>query len=222
MKADKDWLEEVLRAGLQARAVAYADDCPSGEEIVRLVTREAGRKERKRTLDHVAGCGECAKILKSLLRISDEFDRIAGKAGQSPKPRAVLGRREVVGAIAALAGLAIVTYSVVRHMERPAVRGTTGAEVRLVSPKPGTKRDVADIELRWEAVPRAIHYSVDLFDTSLAKLWRSNALKDTHLKLPPEAGAVLRGGESYFWRVTATLDDGQEILSKLAEFSVTR
>jgi hypothetical protein len=222
MKADQDRLEETLRTAREARKTQGSAECPPLENLARLVLGEAGRRERRRTLDHVAGCGECAKILRSLLRISDEFDRLAAAEAPRPKPGLVPGRRAAVAALAALAGVIAVTYAVVRLAERPVVRGTAEVEVRLVSPKPGATLEAAEIELRWEAVPKAADYRVQLFDASLAKLWQSASLEDASLKLPAEARAALREGESYFWRVTATLDDGQEVASKLAEFTVSR
>lgn len=222
MKADKEWLEEVLGAGLEERKAGGGAECPPPDDLVRLVTGEAGRKERRRTLDHVAGCGECAQILKSLLRLSDEVDRIIGKPEPRRKPKLIPGRRAALAALAGLAGLLVVTYAVIRLTERPVVRGTTGAEVRLVSPKTGAALAGADIELRWEAVPRTAGYRVELFDRSLAKLWGSAALTEVRLRLPAEARATLHEGETYFWRVTATLDDDQELQSKLAEFSIRR
>jgi hypothetical protein len=222
MKADKEWLEEVLGAGLEERRAGGGAECPPSDDLVRLVTREAGRKERRRTLDHVAGCGECAQILRSLLRLSDEVDRITGKAEPRKKPMLIRGRRAALAALAGLAGLLVVTYAVIRLTERPVVRGTTGVEVRLVSPKAGAALAGADIELRWEAVPKAAGYRVELFDRSLAKLWGSAALTEVRLRLPAEARATLHEGETYFWRVTATLDDGQELQSKLAEFSIRK
>lgn len=223
MKTETNGLEEALRAGFEARGTGAAAGCASSDDLIGLVTGEAGRKERERTLDHVTGCGDCAKLLKSLLRISGEFDRIAGEAGARRKPKLVLGRRTILAAVVALAGLTIVTYSVIRLMGRPAVRGAAATEVRLVSPKPGATLAAADIEFRWEAVPEAARYTVELFDNSLAKVWRSSiALEDVRLKFPAEARAIPHAGETYFWRVTATLDDGRDVLSKLSEFSIPR
>jgi hypothetical protein len=219
MNAELDGLAEFLRTNLEGGQAEVGTTCPASEDLVRIVTGEAGRKERKRVLDHVAGCGECAKLLKSLLRISDEFDRLAGETGPRRKPRLVPGRRAAFTALAGLAGLALVTLAVIRLAERPVVRGTSGLEVRLVSPKAGAVLAVTDIEFRWAAVPKAAGYRVELFDKSLARLWRSGSLSDVRMELPAEARSVLSEGQTYFWRVTASLDDGREVPSKLAEFS---
>jgi hypothetical protein len=222
MNAELDRLAEFLRANLQGGQAEPGAACPASEDLVRIVTGEAGRKERKRVLDHVSGCGECAKLLRSLLRISDEFDRLAGESSPRRKPRLVPIPRAAFTALAGLAGLTLVTLAVIRLAERPVVRGISGTEVRLVSPKPGAALAITDIEFRWAAVPKAAGYRVELFDKSLARLWRSASLSDVRMLLPAEARGVLSEGQTYFWRVTASLEDGREIPSKLAEFATTQ
>lgn len=222
MKTDLAQIAEVYRVCIEEKKPELSTACPAPEDLARLVAREGGRKERERILDHVAGCGECAKLLKSLLRISGEFDRIAGVAGARRKPELILGRRAIPATVAALAGLMIVIYSVIRIAERPVVRGTSGIQVRVISPKPGASLAAEDIELKWEAVPKASRYTVELFNRSLEKVWRSGPVADAQLKLPEGARRVILEGEPYFWRVTAALEDGQEIVSKLAEFSIRK
>lgn len=222
MTAEKDWLEETLRAGIEAGRTGPEGPCPSSDSLVRLVTREAGRKERRRTLDHVSGCRECALVLKSLLRLSTDFDQLAGEPPARRGSKPTLHRRAALAGLAALVGLAVVTYSVVRLSERPALRGSAREVVRLVSPKPGEIIDAADIEFRWEAVPAASRYFFELFDMSLARIWISPGLEDIRLELPPEARAHIAEGGRYFWKVTAILGETREISSKLGEFATGR
>ncbi len=222
MKTDLTQIAEVYRAWIEEKKPELGTACPAPEDLARLVAGEAGRKERERILDHVAGCGECAPLLKSLLRLSEEVDRLTGKAGPRQGPKPLLSRRTALWALAGLIGLTVVTYSVIRLAERPVVRGTSEIQVRLVSPKQGASLAAGDIELKWEAVPKASRYTVELFNKSLEKVWLSGPITDAQLKLPDDARRVILGGETYFWRVTAALDDGQEILSKLAEFSIRK
>ncbi len=63
---------------------------------------------------------------------------------------------------------------------------------------------------------------MELFNRSLEKVWRSGPETDAYLKLPEDARGVILGGETYFWRVKAVLEDGREIVSKLAEFSIRK
>ena len=222
MKTDLTQIAEVYRACVEEKKPEQGAGCPSPEDLVRLVTDRVRRKERARLMDHVAGCGECAPLLKSLLRLSEEVDRLTGKAEPSQGPKPLLSRRAALWALAGLIGLTVVTYSVIRLAERPVVRGTSGIQVRLISPKQGASLAAGDIELKWEAVPKASRYTVELFNRSLEKVWRSGPITDAQLKLPEDARRVILGGETYFWRITAVLEDGQEVLSKLAEFSIRK
>ncbi len=231
MRIDQARMAEIYLAHLGEKKAAPGAECPAPEDLVRLVTEKVGRKERARILGHVSGCFECVGLLKSVLRLSDEIDRLwaEGEARGLPReePPGIRLRRRFQGRRAALAGLAgaialaVMTYSVIRLADKPVVRGTGDPEVRLIDPKKGAALPAGDIEFRWAAVPRAARYTVELFDGSLEMLWRSDRLTETAWKLPEEeAGRVLHEGEGYFWRVTAVLEDGRELVSKLAEFSI--
>ncbi|HOW85206.1 MAG TPA: hypothetical protein P5119_08845 [Candidatus Aminicenantes bacterium] len=232
MKTDLAGLMEAYQAHLEDQERGACSGCPAPEGLVRLLERQAGRKERKMILDHVAGCVDCALLLKSALRLSGEIDRVLGRDGAlriAPRegaaagtggPRFLLGRRAAFGALAGALGLAIVTYSVIRLAEKPVVRGAAGPQVRLISPVKGASVPAGEIEFLWETVPQAARYSLEIFNGSLERLWRSGPLTEVRLPLPEDARGAIRPGESYFWRVTAVLKDGQELASKLAEFSV--
>jgi hypothetical protein len=119
-------------------------------------------------------------------------------------------------------GLTIITLSVIRISDRPVVRGTAKLRIRLLSPKQGASYFAEDIKFKWEAVPKAARYTVELFNKSLEKVWRSGPISNSGTELPAEARGVIFEGETYFWRVTAVLEDGQELVSKLAEFSIRK
>ncbi|MEN6559939.1 MAG: hypothetical protein ABFD52_04095 [Acidobacteriota bacterium] len=202
--------------------------CPAPDDLVRLVTDEARRKERSRLLDHVAGCRDCALLVRSALRLSAELDGILADAPArrtrfaGEGARLSVGRRAAVAALAGLAGLAIVTYSVIRLTERPVIRGVSETQVRLIVPKNEASVAAGEIEFKWEPAPRAVRYVVEIFDQSLQKTWQSDPVTETRLKLPEEARDAVPAGQTYFWRVTAVLEDGQELASKLSEFSVRK
>ncbi len=58
-----------------------------------------------------------------------------------------------------------------------------------------------------------------LFDQALAPVWESGLTPANSVRLPPEVAGRLRAG-SYFWMVTATLAGGQEVPSRLEEFTL--
>ena len=234
MKTNLAQVAEVYRAYRSERKAEAGVECPTPEDLVRLVTQGAGRKERAGIMEHVSNCADCARVLKSILRLSGEVDRLTGKAealqacpqdeaaGKREHFRPFLGRRAALATMAGLIGLAILTLSVIKLSERPVIRGTGGSPIRLISPKQGASLAAKDVKFKWAAVPQAARYTVELFDKSLEKVWQSGPISDAGTELPAEARGVIPEGETYFWRVTAVLEDGQERVSKLAEFSIRK
>jgi hypothetical protein len=134
----------------------------------------------------------------------------------------IFGRRAAIAILAGLIGLTIIAISVTRLQDQPAMRGAARSPIRLVSPKQGASHPINEITFKWKAVPGARHYYVEVFDKSLATVWRSGSLTGTAIELPADAGAVLPAGGTYFWRITAVLEGGEEIPSRLAEFSIRK
>lgn len=235
MKTNPTQIAEVYRAYLGERQAEPGVGCPTPEDLVRLVIQGADRKARARIMDHVSNCADCALVLKSILRLSGEIDKLTGKAeavqrcpqdevlGEKERVRLFPGRRAAVAILAGIIGLTIITLSVIRISNRPVVRGTARPRIQLLSPKQGATYPAAeDIKFKWEAVPKAARYTVELFNRSLEKVWRSGPISNAGTELPAEARGVIFKGETYFWRVTAVLEDGAERISKLAEFSIRK
>ncbi len=234
MKTDLAQIAEVYRAYLGERKAEAGVGCPTPEDLVRFVTQGAGRKARARIMEHVSNCDDCARVLKSILRLSGEVDRLTGKAealqscpqdevsGKKEHVRPLIGRRAALATLAGLIGLAILTLSVIKLSDRPVIRGTAGFQIRLISPKQGASLAAKDVKFKWAAVPQAERYTVELFDKSLERVWQSGPISDAETELPAEDRGIILEGETYFWRVTAVLEDGREPVSKLAEFSIRK
>ena len=234
MKTNLTQIAEVYRAYLGERQVEPGVGCPTPEDLVQFATQGANRKARARIMEHVSNCADCALVLKSILRLSVEIDKLTGKAeafqrcpqdevlGMKERVRLFPGRRAAVAILAGMIGLTIITLSVIRISDRPAVRGTARPRIQLLSPKQGATYPAEDIKFKWEAVPKAARYTVELFNRSLEKVWRSGPISGAGTELPAEARGVIFEGETYFWRVTVVLEDGEELISRLAEFSVRK
>jgi len=59
---------------------------------------------------------------------------------------------------------------------------------------------------------------VEVFDDSLALLWRSPSLDADQTSPPDELLGKLGQGRSFFWMVTAVFADGKKVASRLQEF----
>jgi hypothetical protein len=227
-------MSEFLHSSLDERRAGPAAACPSPNDLAQLVIQGLGKSSRAKIMMHVSNCASCAQEVRSILRLSGEIDKLTGKveaAQGCSRPEAwgeprhggrLLNRRTAVAALAGLAGAAFITLAVIRLADRPVSRGAAGPQVRLLSPKQAVLPSVSAIRFRWKAVPKAKGYMVELFDKSLARVWRSGTVPDTGIDLPAEAQGSVHAGETYFWRVTAVLDEDGERASKLAEFSIRK
>ncbi len=72
-------------------------------------------------------------------------------------------------------------------------------------------------EFTWQALPRAIGYTVEIVDTGLHPVLHSPGLRGTNWR-PKHA---LRPGETYFWQVTATLHGGAKVAASQPSLSET-
>ena len=234
MKTDLVQVSGILRSSLAERGAGPGAGCPSPDDLVQLVAQGLGKSFRAKAMMHISNCASCAQEVKSILRLSREIDKLTGKieAVQGcPQPEALreqrhvaplLSRRAAVSALAGLIGVAFITLAVIKLADRPAVRGAAGPEIRLLSPRQVALPSVSEIRFRWKAVPKAKGYIVELFDKSLARIWRSGTIPDTGIDLPAEAQGSVHAGETYFWRVTAVFDEDSERASRLAEFSIRK
>ena len=107
-------------------------------------------------------------------------------------------------------------------MGRPLVRGAKRLRIRLLSPKQGASYPAKDIKFKWGVIPKAARYTVELFNRALEKVWQSGPISDAETERPAEARGVIFDGETYFWRVTAVLEEGEELVARLAEFSIRK
>jgi hypothetical protein len=233
MKTNMTGVSRIYRDYLRGakRDVDWA--CPTMERLIQCVLADVPEKERAEIVGHAANCAVCAAALKDLLDIAAETDRVAAEikrpagreqTGKSKGPAAFWGwmtGRPAVAAIAGIFVLAVLTFSVIRVLDQSGTRGGPEVRVLLISPNSGSfPRD--GLEFRWQSLPGAAHYTVELFDKSLKLIWRSGPVSENELRPADVVGKALNLGETYYWMVTAVGGDHSEIKSRLAEFSVKK
>jgi hypothetical protein len=86
--------------------------------------------------------------------------------------------------------------------------GQFRGSIHLVSPI--TEQNIAPAEFRWDAVPGASSYSVELKDVGGITLASANSTQNV-LPVTPEMKAVMVSGKPLKWTVTAMNADGKEI-----------
>lgn len=231
MKINWPDVEQIIRDNPDQ--AGSGETCPAPEDLALLAEQGAGRQARKKMMKHVANCPDCVRILKSLLALSRQVDELTAKPGIFPRPvlepisdrtkpaHSFLGRRLVIVTLASFVGLAIIAISVAKLPSPYALRGRARG-IELIAPKTGALLEAGRIGFEWRAVPKASRYFVEIFGGSLELVWHSDPLYGPHAELPAGTAAAVQRGGTYFWRVTAVLADGQEIVSKAAKFSIRR
>ncbi len=184
-------------------------------------------------MKHVANCHDCSMILKSLLSLSRTVDELVPKTevDRRPLPESMLdgtkparlmrSRRLAITAIATIAGVAIIAVSVTKLSKPYALRGKTRG-FELIAPRAGAMIDAGHIRFEWKAVAKASGYFVEIFDSSLELVWRSELLHEPQVELPARTVTAVQKGDTYFWRVTAVQAEGPQIVSKSTKFSIRR
>jgi hypothetical protein len=222
--------------------------CPSREEIIRLFEDQLPADGEKRLLDHVLACGECRIVFEAIAEVhSRSKDLLQGLEGLDLGSREArvklqtLARRELrairagrgtgfwtrrwlaVPAVSAVLALliAFVVLPGLRTGPAPgAERNAGGIEIGLMQIKPASSS--APVDFRWTGLPVARGYRLDVYDRTLEPVHRSPALTDARYTLPAEASSTLEKGAVYFWKVTATLEDGKTVESEFGKLLVQK
>jgi hypothetical protein len=231
MKINRSDLKEAYANNLKDRKVASGESCPSNENLLLWLRSKLPKREKNKITDHLVKCYDCAQEVQWLMdRIRKENgivheikNYIDANYSEQPRKNRVPARRfswKIVSFASTLVLLAaIVTLSLFNFSSRYNLRGGVSSDITLVSP---INKSCAANELKfvWKGLPSVKYYFVDVFDTSLAHFWRSDAVflreaipsKDLLQKLIPK--------ETYFWMVTGVLTSETKVKSKLKEFKI--
>jgi len=186
--------------------------------LARFFSAGASRPFKAGILDHVAGCGSCARefeIFLAMDRSTRDFAEKsaillqAGKKDQKPRSSRgfiVLGRWLFAGVgFAAASGLFLFLA------RKPADGPAAAAEVFRSGRAPGlslnyprgTVEGRSALVFSWRPVERSAGetYVVSLFDDALRRIWISPVIKETSLVLPEEIGRSLEFRRRYYWMV---------------------
>ena len=231
MKINQSDLKEIYENYLKDRRVGSGELCPSDEDLLSWLRSKLPKKEKNRITDHVVNCYDCAQVVK---RLSDRIRKENGIIYEikksidanyaEPQQEALAPPRrlswKIISFASTLALLAtIATLSVFYFSPRSGLRGGASSDIIPVSPinKPFKANEVKFV---WKGLPNVKYYFVDVFDSSLAFLWRSNPV--LHREIIPSKDLLqkLIPKETYFWMVTGVLKNEIKVKSKLKEFKI--
>lgn len=233
MKTNFAEISRLYQEHLRSNGRGAIDSCPDPEHLIKSVTGRVSRKEKAEIIRHVGNCIECARVLKATLNISAETDQFVSQVdvisehGSDYHENHNRGlwnwviRRPIVATLISMIVVAVFAFSIFRLLDKPGTRGGPGSKVQLISPaKASLQGD--NISFKWEGLTNVDNYVVELFDKSINLVWRSGPLHGNEARLPDKVGKDMISGETYYWSVTAVMNDQIEIRSPLAEFSVKK
>ena len=92
--------------------------------------------------------------------------------------------------------------------------------IALIEPASGSSLRRGELRFRWEKKGLVDAYILELFDSSLARIWRSDVLIEPGFVFPPPFLAALSSGKPYFWMVTGYDQNGRAVESELYGFKI--
>jgi hypothetical protein len=136
-------------------------------------------------------------------------------------PRAL--SQAALGLAAALIVLIITVH--MRNTREPAISPDANPSIfrseELVVAGPVGDLDEAPVELRWQAAPHSVLYSVRLFEVDETELWKAES-SSTTVKVPPAIRAKIIPGKTLLWQVTALDSTGKAVAtSQIQRFRVS-
>ncbi len=248
MKIDTRGLRESFRAGIAKGIPDSRRACPRPSDIAGLFDPRTSPRKKAKLMDHVVRCGACAEEFESWLALHREEEalikdlcawasrhRDAGQGSQIKDGRAeyaarrarnprsffeyIVRRPALAGGAAILAMvLALGLWLVLRPSRPPEYRASPPSSILLKQPPPGGIVDQASPLFSWTPLANVDYYILEIFDDSLAPVWKSPETERTQLRLAFEVQERLRPGPTYYWLVTAILRNAKRVESEIGSF----
>ena len=235
--------ENTQKVNVWRDGVSASDNCLSLDALQELM--DGGSSDLKGA-QHLSGCAHCQAelvMLRSFERaLPAEKDRaevgwIAAQLqraqGMPVEPVNVsfwghwlrIPRLATAAALMLTTGLCLSLY-ISSRQDRPLLHGSPSVnqkmrsgDIRLAGPS--GELDRAPASFRWEALPLATSYSIQLLEVDGTVLWSGQSAENT-LIANPELKTIMRPGKVLLWKVTALDALGKPIASSsLERFRVT-
>lgn len=231
MRINQSDLKEVYENYLKDRRVASGESCPSNEDILSWLRSKLPERDKNRITDHIVNCYDCAQEVTRLLNrirkehgIIYEINKCIDTSYAEPQQDAfVLPRRlswKIVSFVSTLMLLAaIALFSVNYFSPKPGLRGGVTSDIILVSPI-NKSCNANELKFVWKDLPNMKCYFVEVFDSTLELLWRSNAVLQREVNPSQDLLQKLIPKEPYFWMVTGVLTNEAKVKSKLKKFII--
>ena len=217
-------LRRAFAAG--AELAGSGENCPAADRLWAVATLEAPPEERQRVAEHTARCAACAEDFRIVAEMVREAAMIAAPPASNPGVvivgpwAATPARRQLWGALAALLflglGLAVLWPRI--SPAPPVYRGNETAEI-LSSLGPSPKLPRSEALLLWQGPPGAF-YSIRVTGPDLRQVAEAHDLEKSEYLLRPAELEAYPAGTPFSWQVSALLENGQRLESRVFRFEL--
>ncbi len=234
LKIDENGLRNLYQAGVACKERISRNDCPSPKTLMRLLRSKLSSRKATKIIDHLSGCAECASEFQFLLQVLrhertliQDLGKLMAKGKEVPdseKAKLRLFPRLSRSTALAIAGsITLVVFISIFVISRAPERYRSGSTATIELLRPSHERiSLSSLVFEWKAAGGVDHYSLELLDETLLSLWESGPILQTRFVLPAEATLKLRDGQSYFWTITAHLQNGENTKSALGQFTLIK
>jgi hypothetical protein len=219
MKISLSDLEDIAATGCANQARPHRDDCPSPERLVLCARSAVSKKEKSLITSHLMTCGDCAAEVKTILAVFAEEKTLLRDLKQPNEtgfPRWHPAWKIAAAASAVVLVAALGVFLISRWTPRADQQRGPVPAIELASPV-DTVYAGGELRFIWKG-PAAKYCLVEVFDASLSLLWRSGRVVGNEVIAPEELTHKLKPRETYFWMITAVLEDEARVKSGLGEF----
>src|SRR5262245_1795376 len=208
MKVDAETLRETFdeEAASKPRALR---GCPDAKLAARLLTNDAGAKERETFAAHLLDCPDCAAEYR-LAGPLEDFAKEAAEGARrgetqstgtrAPSPRFAWALAATIAAAAIEISTAWYLARGGKTAEAPVERGAPAATSAVVPPDGSVLADPPE-KLAWEQAEGADGYRVVLYDAESTPVWDASSSRESRVRIPDEVRERLRKGGSFYWKV---------------------
>jgi len=220
------------------------EKCPSTNKLIGFFDPSASEENKAKILNHVRFCPECQAVFSAIWEIQFEGEdilrelqgmeisaetkrRLRARAHEEIRrlrqQRSLKGQKAIrwirvpaVGAALALFLVVIALMNTERFRRHEVERRVLSAKIVLLQPKDRLSARVPIF--LWKPSDEVESCHLEIFDRNLNLVFHSDPSASEKLVLPENFLASMSRGTVYFWKIVATLKDGQTTESEFAKF----
>lgn len=223
---------------------------PSARKIVRLFDNTLSVRKKTLLIDHLTRCASCFREFEFILSLDrqqkkmiDSLEALTGlrrtTAGHPTiKDREMAYRKlsqktfweawvprswvHAVGLAILVLGLilGLSQWTSLKNIFENRYRASPRPKIALINPPSNRSVPRQSLFFQWTPLPGTEYYIFELFDSTLAPIYKSPEMTRTKTFLPGDISKRLHPLQPYYWVVTGTLADGKIAESDIGEFSV--